>query len=123
MSRYDVDIATETLMTAMTLAAIGSTVGAAGGTNTSAHNRTYMDGYYIQANLTANTSSAAGTANLQSSIDGTNFYDIASSTLSAAGTCVLSWNVATPFYNYVRVHFTITTFGFISTVSVRSVGD
>lgn len=119
------DLLEETIMTGQTMLAAGATTTAAGGTNTSAHIRTYMDGFCVVGSYVSSTSTSAMTANLQCSIDGSTYAEVASSTLtvSGTGTQVITWNVANPFYNYVRVHHTVTTMGFVGTVKIRSIGD
>jgi hypothetical protein len=121
----DYDLLEETIMNGVTMLASGATTTAANGTNTSAHVRTYMDGFCIVGSYVSNTTTSAMTANLQCSIDNSTWAEVASSTLSVAGTGtqVAMWNVANPYYNYVRVHHTTTTMGFIGTVKIRSIGD
>ncbi len=58
---------------------------------------------------------------LAGSIDGINFYDIAGSTLAAAGSL---WQNATPVaYNYIRDELTLTAGQVTRTMQIRSMGE
>jgi hypothetical protein len=95
---------------------------ATAGFNSSDINRDFMSGYCIVANVTDATSTLANCHfNLAASIDGMNYSDIAGSTLTVTTTDNLMWDVAMPFYSYVRVESTMTAGKITCAISGRSI--
>lgn len=107
------DTDTATLLAAVTLT---------GGTITSAHNGENMSGYCMSAVVSSGSFTAGMYAVLQSSIDNTNFANITDSTQTISAIGPYIWNVNAPFYNYVRVGFTLPSGNIAVKVDIRTVG-
>lgn len=97
----------------------GATISA--GFNSTSINRDVMDGFNIVANLAFNTTTSIAYMWLAASIDDSNYIDIANSTSTVSSAGQVMWDVAMPYYNYVRVESTLTTANIDCTITARSV--
>lgn len=97
----------------------GSTISA--GFNSSSINRDQMDGFCIVANFAFNTTTSIVYAHLQASIDDSIYVNIANSTSTVSSAGQVMWDVAMPYYSYVRVQTTMTTANIDCTITARSV--
>lgn len=91
------------------------------GFNSTSINRDVMDGFNVVANITSNTTTSIGYFWLEASIDNSTYVDISNSTSTVSETGSIMWDVAMPYYNYVRVQSTLTTANIDCVITARSV--
>lgn len=106
------DIKDHTLYSGVTISA---------GFNSSSINRDSMDGFCIVGNFAFNTTTSIVYAHLQASIDDSLYINIAGSTSTVSAAGQVMWDVAMPYYSYVRVQTTMTTANINCTITARSV--
>jgi hypothetical protein len=109
-----VDISAETLHSGTTIT---------GSTSITPHNRNYMDGFCMVAEVASVNSISGAYFVLQGSVDGSTYVSLADTTATVSAAGNILWNYDAPFFSHVRPAFTAAAGNIVATIKVRSIGD